>query len=95
MLACDGDDDEGLCDRGVQLMLQLIAMLLVGRALSHSSICCVTTLIFIEYPYWILDKTAITEQGVGLWFFKGAVSDAQQITVSGTNTTPNTHMKII
>ena len=94
MLACDGDDDEALCDRAVQMTGQLMVMLLVGRALSHSSICSVTTLIFIEYPYWILDKTAIAEQWVGLWFFKGAVSDAQQITVSGTNMTSNTHMKI-
>ena len=48
-LACDGDDDEALCDRAVQMTGQLIAMLLVGQALSHSSICCVTTVRFIVF----------------------------------------------
>ena len=60
MLACDDDDDEALCDRGVQLMLQLIAMLLVGRALSHSSICSVATVRFVVF-YRILNKEELLQ----------------------------------
>ena len=60
MLACDGDDDEALCDRAVQMTGQLMVMLLVGRALSHSSICSVATVRFVVF-YRILNKEELLQ----------------------------------
>ena len=60
MLACDGDD-EALCDRAVQMTGQLMVMLLVGRALSHSSICSVTTVRFTGCLYRISNKEQLLQ----------------------------------
>ena len=59
MPACDGDD-EALCDRAVQLTLQLMAIVLVGQALSHSSICSVAAVRFKVF-YRILNKEELLQ----------------------------------